>query len=191
MITATRIEPTDERETPLAQVDRELAALFDQHASFVWRVLQLLGVPRDEVDDAVQEVFLIVLRKLPEYEERGGAKAWLFTIARQVASHARRSTRRRLRRERSEDVSPIASDDPHAALERSEAARFVQAFLSKLDANQATVFHLAEIEGMSAPEMASCLGVGVNTVYGRLRLAREQFERALQRQREREARWSR
>ncbi|MET0284856.1 MAG: sigma-70 family RNA polymerase sigma factor [Polyangiales bacterium] len=187
---ATHLGPKSEH-GPLAGVDRELAVMFDRHASFVWRVLQLLGVPRSDVDDALQEVFLIVLRKLPEYEERGGAKAWLFTIARQVASHARRATQRRLRRERGDELAPGAPEDPHSALERSEATRFVEAFLSKLDERQATVFHLAEVEGMSAPEIADCLGVGVNTVYGRLRLAREQFERALQRQRGQELRWNR
>lgn len=191
MVTATRSPSIDGAAPALAVIDRELATMFELYAAFVWRVLQLLGVPQAELDDALQEVFLIVLRKLPEYEERGGAKAWLFAIARQVASHVRRSTQRRLRRERVEESTVSMPEDPHAALERSEAARFVEAFLGKLDERQATVFHLAEIEGMSAPEIAACLSVGVNTVYGRLRLAREQFERALERQRGREGRWNR
>lgn len=108
----------------------------------------------------------------------------LFAIARQIASHALRSAQRRERRER-EQPGPSASPDPHEALERSEAARFVETFLSRLDEPQATVFVLAEIEGMTAPEIASCLGVGVNTVYSRLRLARERFERALSRHNDR------
>jgi len=157
---------------------RELTALFDEHASFVWRVLERLGVASSESEDALQEVFVIVAQKLPEYEERGAMRAWLFTIARQVASRARRSLVRRERRERVE-VGCELGDDPHRALERSEAARFVQGFLAELDERQSAVFYLAEIEGLTAPEIATCLGVGLNTVYGRLRLARERFERAL------------
>lgn len=159
----------------------ELAHIFDLHAAFVWRVLKRLGTPLADLDDALQEVFMIVMRELPNYEERGSIKAWLFTIARQVVGHARRATLRRTRREQAAPV-PVAMEDPHAALERSEAVEFVNLFLSQLDERQATVFHLMEIEGMSAPEVATCLEVSVNTVYGRLRLAREQFERALRKQ---------
>jgi RNA polymerase sigma-70 factor (ECF subfamily) len=58
---------------------------------------------------------------------------------------------------------------------------FVSAFLADLDEPQAAVFHLVEIEGMSAPEVAAALGVKLNTVYARLRLARKRFERLLRR----------
>jgi RNA polymerase sigma-70 factor, ECF subfamily len=166
------------------QLDAELAALFEQHADFVWRVLKRLGTPAAEIEDALQEVFLVVARKLPQYEERGGMRAWLFAIARQITSHALRSAQRRERRER-DHPGPAASPDPHEALERSEAARFVEDFLKRLEEPQATVFFLAEIEGMTAPEIASCLGVGVNTIYSRIRLARERFERALSRHNDR------
>lgn len=167
-------------------LDGALARVFDQHADFVWRVLKRLGTPAAEIEDALQEVFLVVARKLQEYEERGELRAWLFTIARQVASHARRAQLRRLRRE-SDPAPPEQVPDPHHALERSEAARFVERFLSELDEAQASVFFLAEVEGMTAPEIAAALGTSVNTVYSRLRLARERFERALSRRTDRSA----
>lgn len=161
-------------------LDAALAGVFDQHADFVWRVLKRLGTPGPEIEDALQEVFLVVARKLPTYEERGELRAWLFTIARQVAGHARRA---QLRRQRRESDPPAAEPemDPHSALERSEAARFVEQFLAELDEAQASVFFLAEIEGMTAPEIAAALGASLNTVYSRLRLARARFERALSR----------
>jgi RNA polymerase sigma-70 factor (ECF subfamily) len=182
MTSTSRVSP---RPAPLAaSCEQEVARLFDLHAEFVWRVLKRLGTPLLEIEDALQEVFLVVSRKLPQYEERGELRAWLFTIARQVAIHARRADQRRARREREQDP-PAAALDPHSAFERSEAARFVEHFLAQLDEDQATVFFLAEIEGMTAPEIASCVSASLNTVYSRLRLARERFERALQRQRER------
>jgi RNA polymerase sigma-70 factor (ECF subfamily) len=158
----------------------EVAALFQRHGDFVFRVLKRLGTPAPDVEDALQEVFLVVARKLPEYEERGGMRAWLFTIARQVAQHARRSDERRERRERSL-LSFRESDDPHAALERNQAAELVNRFLAELDPKQAEVFYLAEVEGLTAPEIAAALEIKLNTVYARLRLGRERFERALQR----------
>jgi hypothetical protein len=93
----------------------------------VWRVLKRLGTPSAEIEDGLQEVFLVVARKLPAYQERGELRAWLFTIARQVASHARRAEVRRQRRE-CDLPEPERGPDPHAVLERSEATRFVEQF---------------------------------------------------------------
>jgi len=158
----------------------EVAALFQHHGDFVFRVLRRLGTPAPDVEDALQEVFLVVAHKLPEYEERGGMRAWLFTIARQVALHARRADERRERRQRGL-LSFRESDDPHAALERNQAAELVNRFLAELDPKQAEVFYLAEVEGLTAPEIAAALGIKLNTVYARLRLSRERFERVLRR----------
>jgi RNA polymerase sigma-70 factor (ECF subfamily) len=171
-------------ETCASQLESELAAVFAQHGDFLWRVLKRFGTPPAELEDALQEVLLIVARKLPAYQERGSMRAWLFAIARQVAQHAVRASQRRLRREtgHERDAAPL---DPHAALERSEASRFVEGFLQSLGEPQATVFFLAEVEGMTAPEIAACMDVGLNTIYSRLRLARERFEHALDNRKDR------
>lgn len=128
-----------------------------------------------DVDDAVQEVFLVVHRKLAHYEERGSVRAWLFTIARQVASHHHRGEARRERRE-SVSPPPALGDDPHEAAVRRQAARLVREFLDGLDEDRSIVFFLADIEGLAVPEIAASLGVNLNTVYGRLRTARLRFE---------------
>jgi RNA polymerase sigma-70 factor (ECF subfamily) len=157
------------------------AALFDANASFVWRVLRRLGVPDADADDAVQDVFIVVHRRLGEYEERGSVRSWLFAIARQVASHRRRT---RVRRDRAIGELPrgdSSPDDPHETAMRNEAVSIVHEFMSRLDEPQALVFFLADVEGMTAPEIAASLEVNVNTVYGRLRLARQQFEAFLAR----------
>jgi RNA polymerase sigma-70 factor (ECF subfamily) len=153
----------------------EFADLFGAQAGFVWRVLRRLGVPEADAEDALQEVFLVVHGKLAGYEERGSVRAWLFTISRQVASHHRRT---RARRERRESVPPPvqASEDPHEAAVKREAAGIVREFLEQLDPDRSIVFFLSDVEGMAATEIATSLGANVNTVYGRLRTARLQFE---------------
>ncbi|MGH7437624.1 MAG: RNA polymerase sigma factor [Polyangiaceae bacterium] len=153
----------------------DFAELFATQASFVWRVLRRLGVPEADADDALQEAFLIVHHKLGDYEERGSVRAWLFTIARQVASHHRRGEARRGRREALSEP-PVPGDDPHEAAVRREAAGIVREFLDELDEERGIVFFLADVEGMAVPEIASSLGVNLNTVYGRLRTARLRFE---------------
>jgi RNA polymerase sigma-70 factor, ECF subfamily len=154
------------------------AVIFHTHADFVWRVLRRLGVPEPEVEDALQEVFLVVARRLEHYEERGALRAWLFSIARQVAWHVRRANQRRDRKQQA-IVQPRPPDDPQQTAERNQAVALVREFLAKLDENQAMVFYLCEVEGMTAPEVATALQVNLNTVYGRLRLARKRFEQML------------
>jgi RNA polymerase sigma-70 factor (ECF subfamily) len=153
----------------------EFANLFMAHAGFVWRVLRRIGVPEADAEDVLQEVFLVVHNKLARYEEHGSLRAWLFAISRQVARGHRRSQARRERRE-SSPPPPDPCGDPHEAAVRREAAAIVRAFLERIDQDRAIVFFLADVEGMAVPEIALSLNVNPNTVYGRLRAARAQFE---------------
>jgi RNA polymerase sigma-70 factor (ECF subfamily) len=155
--------------------------IFRAHASFVHRVLKRLDVPSADLDDALQEVFLVVARKLPTYDERDALKAWLFTIARQVALHAKRSHQRNQgRKERAareaEQHPLLMGPGPEEELARRQDAALAQHFLDKLAPEQAMVFYLAEVEGFTAPEIAASLEIKLNTVYARLRLSRARIE---------------
>lgn len=156
--------------------------VFRAEAEFVWRVVRRFGVPEADAEDAVQEVFLVVAKRLDAYEERGALRPWLVSIARQVAQHARRA---RFRHERKVQALPASEshDDPERRLAQNEALAFVNAFLAELDRDQAMVFYLADVEGLGVPEIAASLGVKLNTAYGRLRLARVAFEKKVAEQR--------
>ena len=172
------VGPMPKSHAPAAEPDR-FAEIFRAHADFVWRGLLRQGVPSADAEDATQEVFLVVHRRLHEYEERGTIRAWLFSICRQVASHHRRANQRIDRKQRALMVTSGTEADPHDVVERTEAVAIVRDFLQALDEAHATVFYLAEIEGMTAPEVAATIGVNLNTVYGRLRTARKRFEEAV------------
>lgn len=182
MSTGTAVARADLASSPARVTHSEpFALIFQTHADFVWRVLRRLGVPDSEVEDALQEVFLVVARRLGHYEERGAIRAWLFSIARQVAWHVRRANQRRDRKQQAL-LQPPPPDDPQQTAERNRAVALVRDFLATLDENQAMVFYLCEVEGMTAPEIAAALHVNLNTVYGRLRLARKRFEGMLAQQ---------
>jgi RNA polymerase sigma-70 factor (ECF subfamily) len=155
-----------------------LAAVFSENADFVWRSLRRLGVSDADVDDAVQEVFLIVHQSLADYEERGLLRAWLYAIGRQVANHYRRGRSRAQRRQRAL-IADATTQDPHELMARRQAVDLVQVFLETLDEPQRDVFYLADIEGLTAPEISAALGMKLNTVYSRLRLARKRFDKAV------------
>ncbi len=132
-------------------------------------------MPAADVDDALQEVFLVVHRRIAQYEDRGLMRAWLFSISRQVSSHYHRGAKRAEDRHRGLVISTTAPD-LEEVVARREAEQLVSTFLEGLEEPQRLVFFLADIEGLTAPEIASALDVNLNTVYGRLRQARKRFE---------------
>ena len=162
------------------------ADVFQTHADFVWRALRRLGLSAPDAEDALQEVFLVVYRRLENYEERGAMRAWLFAISRQVVNHYRRGAARSERKQQALAREQPPHHDPHDAFVRGESVALVHALLSELSEPQAMVFWLAEIEEMTMPEVATALGVNLNTAYGRLRLARRRFEQMLRERTDRE-----
>lgn len=175
-------------ETGPADRTPRLAAVYRSHAPYVWRVLRHIGVADHDLDDAVQETFLVVHRRLDEFEGRASLRTWLYAVAVRVASTQRRTERREVARRENAGAGVHASTtiDPEAELGRAEAADILDALLSELDVTKRTVFVLAEIEGVKVPEISRILGVNVHTVHSRLRLAREAFDAALRRVQARE-----
>ena len=156
-------------------------ALYEAQLDFVWRSLRRLGVAPEGLDDAVQEVFLAVYRRLPEFEPRAKVTTWLFGVCLKVASASRRRARRK---PSGEPLSPALEDPargPHELTAHAQALRQLDQVLDELDEKKRAVFVMAEVEQMSAPEMAEVLGENLNTVYSRLRAARQDFEQALTR----------
>jgi RNA polymerase sigma-70 factor (ECF subfamily) len=164
------------------------AEVYDSYFPYIWRSVSRLGVPPAHVDDVVQEVFVVVHRKLARFEGRSSMKTWLYGIALRVA----RVHRVRARRARpAEAVDPDEVHAPEAThpderAQAAEAARVVRALLDTMDDDQREVFVLAELEQLSAPEIAQILGVKLNTVYSRLRLGRAAFAEAAARHRARD-----
>jgi RNA polymerase sigma-70 factor (ECF subfamily) len=146
---------------------------------FVWRNLGRMGIPPAGLDDAAQDVFLVVFRRLADFEGRSTLKSWLFGIVVRVASQHRRTRRRRPEESLPADLVSPDSRDPHSATVRSRALQLVRELLDELDDDKRTVFILAELEQMTAPEIADALSINTNTVYSRLRAARRAFDAAL------------
>ena len=165
--------------------------VYEAHFDFVWRSVRRLGVSESAAEDAVQEVFLVVHRRLGEFEARSSMKTWLFGIARRIASRYRRTRDRRPETggtatlETLRDRGQPGSDE---SLARAQALVLLDALLDELDDDKREVFVLAELEQMTMPEIGQALGLNVNTAYTRLRAARRDFEQAAARERARAAR---
>lgn len=156
-------------------------AIYDRHVVFVWRTLRALGVSSSALQDAVQDVFLVVHRDLASFDGRAKVTTWLFGIARRVASKYRRA------RKPSDDLPAIEErlhapgPTPFDEAALTEARAFLERILDLLDDKQRICFTLMEFEQMTAEEVASLLGINVNTVYSRSRRARIEFDRLVER----------
>lgn len=160
--------------------------LFHAHFHRVHVNLRRLGVPEDAVDDALQEVFIVVLRS------RGvtlmSERAWILGVARRIAHRWRRGAARRRRLAEALSHEPNPPFDGTTAVLSQQAARLLETFLDRLDDDRRAVFVLAELEQLTAPEIAEALRLNLNTVYSRLRAARQAFDRSFARARLRDAR---
>ncbi len=162
--------------------------VYDENVDFVWRVVARLGVRPESVPDVAQEVFVVVHRKLGEFEGLSSIRTWLFQIARRVVHDHRRTARRKEpppdRANEPVDVETVQAGEeqaPDVSAARAEAVRLLHAILEDLDDEKREVFVLAELEQLPAPQIAEAVGINVNTVYSRLRLARGAFNQALAR----------
>jgi RNA polymerase sigma-70 factor, ECF subfamily len=168
-----------------------LERVYAAHFRYVWRSLKAFGVHPAHLDDAVHDVFLVVQRKLHGFDgEQAQVTTWLYEIAIRVG----RRYRKRSAREGARQVDLAAADHergpaPTAAtgadggreLERRERLELARAALATLDDAKREVFVLACIEQRSAPEIARITGVTLNTVYSRIRAARQAFQAEIDR----------
>ena len=157
-------------------------AMYEAHVDFVWRNLRRLGVTEADVDDRTQEVFVVAHRRFTEFVDRGhGPRAWLFQIVLRVASDARRHTRRHPEVPDGGLAMDRVSVEPQQteAIARNEALTRLDAALASIDLARRAVLVLHEIEEMTAREIASVLGIPLNTAYSRLRVGRLELEQAL------------
>ena len=167
-----------QREKPQGERFR---ALVEGHFDFVWRSLRRLGVARADADDAAQEVFLVLARRLDDLVE-DRVRAFLFATSLRVASTRRRSARRKPEQALDEfDELPEAGLGPDELSELSRARVLLDEILDRMSLDLRSVFVLSELEEMSAPEIASLLGIPVGTVSSRLRTARDSFQGAVRR----------
>jgi RNA polymerase sigma-70 factor (ECF subfamily) len=153
-------------------LEPRLEALYREHHGFVWSSLLRLGVPASTVDDACQDVFLIVFRRLDEFEGRSGIRSWLFAIARRVAFRHRRGAQRAERKAKALAAEPQRLVSVEELFEKRRAADMVLEAMDGLDEDKRAAMVMHVLEGMSGPQVAATLGLPVDTAYSRIKAGR-------------------
>jgi RNA polymerase sigma-70 factor, ECF subfamily len=150
---------------------------------YVWKTLRRLGVPPQDLEDLVHDLFVVVHRHLGDYDPTRPLRPWLFGIAVRIVADFRRSPRN-LREVLRDTLEPIdAAPTPHDRLEGKEARELLLKALDTLDLDRRAVFVMHELDEIPMPEIADVLAIPVNTAYSRLRLARAEIASIIERSR--------
>ncbi|MDF2695948.1 MAG: polymerase sigma factor RpoE [Labilithrix sp.] len=148
--------------------------LIRDHHAFVWRSAQRLGAPAADIEDVVQEVFIIASNKLETIRHERG---FLFQTCVYAVGHVRRRVQRRFEVVDDERVQAEvdARPTPEQSLEGAQARAVLQTILDTMPDELRAVFVLFELERLTVPEISEMIGVPQGTVSSRLRRAREIF----------------
>ncbi|HWA71884.1 MAG TPA: RNA polymerase sigma factor [Polyangiaceae bacterium] len=169
--------PAEPRSTPI-EFEEVFEAWFNRVSSWV----RALGGPESDQEDLVQDVFLVVHRRLADFDGRNMA-GWLYQIARRRVRDFRRLHWIRhvlARRVPLSNNLLKAGPGPADYLETQEKARELEAMLSTLNPDQRAAFVLLEIEGYSGEEIARLQSVPLNTVWARIYKARKRLQQQLE-----------
>ena len=169
---------------PAASAPPELASLFRTYAPQVERWVARLGGPSVDAEDVVQEVFLVVQRRLVEWRAEAKLTTWLYRITERVVHRQRRKQRmskwlRGLAGDFTDQI-PTERLTPVDELERKQASRTVYAALDALERKQRAIVVLFEIDGLSGDEIATLTWTKLATVWVQLHRGRARFLKRLQ-----------
>ncbi len=155
--------------------EKRLRDLVDAHYDFIWRSLRRLGVRVGDVDDAVQQVFLVASRKL-EAIAPGRERSFLYQTALRVAADSRRSRKRR-REVAGEEQEELPDQAPGAddLMDLRRAREKLDLILDGMTLELRAVFTLFELDQLTLTQIAALLEVPRGTVASRLRRARVEF----------------
>lgn len=187
---AASITSSDGDEVPLGSAPPvtttlEFSQIYRNYFSFIWACARRLGVTEAERDDFVQDVFITISARLPTLQQPESLRAWIYGIVRRTASTYHRTKRTKDSNtsayRRNLDLVYPQSPSPQDLTEQTDQVKLLWALLEKLDPLKREVFVLAELDEMTVPEISSAIEVPTNTVYSRLRSARQELEEALMR----------
>ena len=160
--------------------DERFRRLYDEHFESI-RAYCVRRLPVADANDAVAEVFLIVWRKGDDIPA-GEVRPWLFTSARNVVLHSKRSHARRTRlQDKTAGLAAEATIGPEVeTLERAEHLR-IRSILESLPDRDREVLQLRVWEELTAAQIAVIVGASVAATEKRISRAYRKLERALRR----------
>lgn len=174
---ALRISSRPGKNAPSTGKIASFEEIYKKEFAFAWRTMRGLGVEPAYIDDAVQDVFIVVHRRLSDLRPGISTRSWVFGIVRRVARDYRRSQKRKgVRVSLHENLMSGAELGPHESASRNQALKIVEEFAGTLDEQRRAIFVLSELEQMPVSEIAATLGLNPNTIYSRLKVMKRKLK---------------
>jgi RNA polymerase sigma-70 factor, ECF subfamily len=170
-------EPLGKAESRPSRERPSFRALFDSELAFVWNTMRRLGVAERDVEDLAHELFVLVSRRLDEYDPSRPVRPWLFAMARRIASDYRRRARHRfeLLSGESDEAERGHEEGADDALLDAEEKNLARRALLSVPEERRAVLILHDFEATAMQDIAEALQIPLNTAYSRLRVAREEL----------------
>jgi RNA polymerase sigma-70 factor (ECF subfamily) len=177
-----RLSPGEQGAAPGTHELPTFETIYHQYFDFVWSSARRLGVGAAAMDDVVQEIFMVIHSKIQTLRQPESLRSWIYGVVRRRVSEHHRSQRSReasgVALALQADLDHRPAPTPLDLTEQSDQAVLLWSVLEEIDWPKREVFMLAELDEMTAPEIAAALHIPLNTVYSRLRAARIAFEEA-------------
>jgi len=167
--------------SPSALATADFRAVFQAEFDYVWHTLRRLGIPERDLADVTHDVFERVYLRIKTYDKSRPLRPWLFGFAFRVAADYRRLSRNRCEQL---GLTEEPFDQAPSAVEHLVTAERLELALSALECvefERRAVFVLHELDECAIPDVAEALGININTAYSRLRMARQEFQKAARR----------
>jgi RNA polymerase sigma-70 factor (ECF subfamily) len=163
--------------TGAAQGDmRAFREIYARASGYVYTLAYRVVGTKHDAEEVTQDVFLKIHRSLGSFKFESSFKTWLYRIAVNTAlNHAKKRSRVTTREveEVFEDPATVTQPEAGKRLEAEDTSRRLKTLLDQLNPDQRACILSREIEGMDYQEIATSLGININTVRSRLKRARE------------------
>ena len=149
----------------ISKLSPDVSRAVEEYGNSLYRLCTVMLKNREDAQDAVQECFLRYITKAPDFNDNGHEKAWLIRVSTNVCKDM-------LRRRKYESFLAL---DEIKNLSTSEDNAQILGLLVSLDEKYRIIIHLHYVEGYSADEISSMLGISSAAVRKRMQRGREKL----------------
>ena len=157
----------------------QIARLYDAYGDMLFRLAYSILLNRADAEDAVQDIFIKIIGKIPDFAEDAQEKAWLTRV---LVNHCRdllRKRKLRLYTPLEEVLQQSGAEISVPGPEDSSGTELLQAVLA-LGEKYREPLILHYFEGFSVEEVSSILGIGQSAVKMRLSRGREMIKKRME-----------
>lgn len=153
--------------------------MFDRELDYIFATLQRVGARSCDMEDLIQEIFVVLCRNWSTLDLTRSLRPWLFGVAFRVVRTHRRRRARETPQEGLDPEDPAPS--PEGWLQGRESLALLSAGLERVPSSRRSVLIKHDLEGLEVVDIARQLSITKFGVYARLYKGRKELTAAVRR----------